>query len=251
MGALMGSSLKVGSSSSVAVEEYDPKVFDNLPLFRDSKGSLRTHRSRLRPLGGVIVHHGVEDRLGVSLLHKHFPLAPDEIITRSFDMPNRTAIMRPSKEGKPRAVPYLWRLVRQERGGFAYYPLEFVREEYAEDFRGFNLGDHVDFLLDMAHVLTEHGLQDVFGIAVPSNIRKLAQDDDELLIETTDSATRTLTVKPHLGPVPDNEELTETIWTFTASDEETVASCTGTHCAGHCKAHCLSHCVGHCHGHQQ
>jgi hypothetical protein len=239
---------------SPLVEEYNPKVFDELPLFRDSKEALRTQRSRLCPVGGAIVHNGLGERLGVSLLHKHFPLAQDEILIRSFDMPNRTVTMRPSKEGKSHAIPYLWRLVRQTSGRFSYYPLEYVREEDAEDFSDFNLGDHADFLLDMAQTLTEHGVQDVFGVAVPTNIRKLAQDDEELLIETTDHATRTLTVTPHAGPLPENEELTETIWTFSAAeeasaDEETVLGCTGTHCAGHCHGHCLSHCTGHCHGH--
>ncbi|WP_369362981.1 hypothetical protein AB5L52_06720 [Streptomyces sp. CG4] len=232
------------------VQPYTPKAFSTLPLFRDSKSALKKQRANLCPVGSVIVKHGLEEKMGVSLLHKHFPLEDGEILSRSFDTPGRTITMRPvPKQRKSNAVPYLWRAVRESGGKFAYYPLEFVEREYAEELDGFRLDEHLGLLQDMAYELEKYNLLNVFGIAT-LNITKLRENDDELLVETTDSVTRTLTVKPEPGPVPEDEELTETLWTFgpvNQANEE--AACKGTHCAGHCHGHCLGHCVGHCHSH--
>ncbi|MEU2655895.1 hypothetical protein ABZ615_11250 [Streptomyces sp. NPDC007325] len=239
------------------VQSYSPEVFDGLPLFRDSKEALRTNRARLCPLGGVILHHGFGRSMAISLLHKHFPMAENEFLLRSFDMQARTVTMRPVKEGMDRSIPYLWRAVRESKGRFSYYPLEYVRAEDAPELVGFDLADHQDFLSDMAQVLVEHDLLDLFGVAHP-NITKLRESEDELLVETTDSKNRVLTVRPEPGPPPAGDELTETLWTFSPvhqdseqgeGEEDAVLGCTGTHCAGHCHGHCLGHCVGHCHSH--
>jgi putative transposase len=62
----------------------------------------------------------------------------------------------------------------------SYFPLEFVREEDedAGDLKCFNLGDHPEFLSDMAQVLAEHDLLDVFGVAHPqiTKLRKIARN---------------------------------------------------------------------------
>src|ERR1700709_106299 len=48
-------------------------------------------------LQGVLRKFGLEKKYGVTLLHKHFDLAADEILVEHTDIENRTLVSRPEK----------------------------------------------------------------------------------------------------------------------------------------------------------
>jgi hypothetical protein len=103
---------------------------------------------------------------------------------------------------------------------------------------------------------------DLFGIAT-LNIFRIPIAHDDLLVETTDTTQRKLTVRAEPRAGQPLEELTDTLWTFTPEDEKLLGRvsghgatarepdtiCKGMHCNGHCKAHCIAHCQSHCKHH--
>src|SRR5215471_10415730 len=59
----------------------------------------------------VLERHGALQRFGITLLHQHFEMAPDEVLVESVDTENRILTMRPvSAKPNERAVETSWRL---------------------------------------------------------------------------------------------------------------------------------------------
>jgi hypothetical protein len=233
----------------VPVRPYDPDVFDRLSLFRTAKILLVHNYDRIKLLGDVIVSHQRHHLFGISLLHKHFDLHHDEIIVRHIDAPRRVAHIWPASRHTD-AVPYLWKALRDARGRLQFAPLEFVRRVDARESEAVDLTQSEPFLTAIANALAERDLLDVFGIATTSLMR-IPLAHHELLVETTDSENRKLTITPMHRSEVQVAELTETFWTFTPGpvvDIGGVIKCTGTHCTGHCKSHCKQHCYNHCIG---
>ena len=138
--------------------------------------------------------------------------------------------------------------MRDPGGRLRFAPLEFVRRRDVGELHVVDLTQHASFLTAIARVLAERDLLDLFGIST-TNIRKISLRPDELMVETTDSERRKLTITPVHRSDLKVDELTETFWTFTPGplvDIGGVLKCTGEHCTGHCNSHCINHCVGHC-----
>lgn len=61
----------------------------------------------------VLAKHGALERFGLTLLHSHFALAPNEVLVETVDVETRTLTVRPTRSGDVRAsdlVPTSWRL---------------------------------------------------------------------------------------------------------------------------------------------
>lgn len=237
---------------SSAVSKYDSDVYDRLNVFRRARQLLAKNRHHILDLGDVFVKHKVHEQYGLSLLHKHFDLFENEYLIRTLELRHGIAYMNPVPR-HTRAVPYLWRASRGPGGQWQFFPLEFLaqREEGAGQAAGFErLGA---FMLEIGEKLESLNLLDVFGIAT-TNILTLPCNDDQILVETTDSQKRLLTVQAEARADVNLRELTETLWTFRPGDDfvdlSTVAKCKN-HCFGHCKNHCKQHCKGHCKQHCQ
>lgn len=222
---------------------YEPKIFQELNEFRIAKQRLAESQEKLTELGNVICRHGRQNQVGMSLLHKHYNLHPDE---RSVEeLVDNCSYIKPQTENHwDGATPYLWKAQRNPKSrAWIYYPLEFIRhpsigaevEEKAEA-----IFSDREFLSDMAAKLFELGLTDTFGIAIPHrDVIKL--EEGEILVETTDEQTRTLTCSPALASSISLGELTQTLWKFTPKQNVNVL--------GQCVMHCNAHCHGHCRGH--
>ena len=63
----------------------------------DSAGTLSdSDRDCMDEVREVLARHGKLDRFGISLLHDHFPLSPDEILLETSDADRRTMTLRPA-----------------------------------------------------------------------------------------------------------------------------------------------------------
>ena len=59
----------------------------------------------------VLERHGALHRFGITLLHKHFDLAEDEVLLESSDVENRILVNTPTKSSSSRdALETSWRL---------------------------------------------------------------------------------------------------------------------------------------------
>jgi len=67
----------------------------------------------LAELRGVLERHGRLKRFGVTLLHRHFDTADDEILVEACDVEKRTLVIQPvakSALGASRSIQTNWRL---------------------------------------------------------------------------------------------------------------------------------------------
>ncbi len=67
----------------------------------------------LKELYGVLKRHNMHERFGVTLLHKHFPLAADEVMLEHTDAAGRRLELRPANIDSPevqRSIQTSWRL---------------------------------------------------------------------------------------------------------------------------------------------
>lgn len=68
------------------VRDYDARVFQRLNEFHLARDYLEDKRESLTELGDVICRHGLHQRVGVSLLHKHFEISENEPCASSTAM---------------------------------------------------------------------------------------------------------------------------------------------------------------------
>jgi hypothetical protein len=157
----------------------------------------------------------------------------------------------------------MWKITRGPLGSWEGSPLEFARVTPDAAYKKANFRQA--FLDDIAETLAALDLVDLFGIAI-NTAGSIAKESDQILLETTDSEKRLLTIKPEDQTRVDFAELTETLWIFSPKDQydrpeeadsgdeapevAPLKKCTGQHCVGHCKFHCKEHCVAHCKDHK-
>ncbi len=226
---------------------YDPNIFNQLNDFSIAREQLEKCQDNLWELGDLICAHNLHQEVGISLLHKHFDLKPQERLVEEF-VDNQFHI-KPCTEGNcSEMTPYLWKAEpNQESGDWNYFPLEFAHANHemlkVKDVAKSVTSNH-EFLAEMATKLSELGLTDIFGIAIIH--RDLIQlDEGEIIVETTDEAGRTLTCSATVQASIDQDKLTQTLWTFTLNESiKGAAACFLHNSCSHCVRHCL-HCLNH------
>jgi hypothetical protein len=213
-------------------QQYHQQYFVALPRFQAAKRSLESARVHLEELGSVICRYDLQDHIGISLLHKHFYISPDEQLVKEFV--GEEAYIRPRELQKDEhVVPYLWKV---ERESATYHPLEFI-DTTNRAVRGrkdaLMLANAEDFLAEMVDTLCGLGLEDVFGVSTLHGVGEIPLSDDEMLLETTDHEQRVLTLAVTSRVGVDLSDITETTWQFTAITEaEDLARCKAdNHCS--------------------
>ena len=238
--------------ADVAVKKYHPSTYDRLQVFRLARKLLSRNYHHINEIGAVFVRHNVHDRYALSLLHKHFDLFDHEYLVRTFEAREGAALMAPVPR-RTNAVAYLWKAQRGLRGVWQFVPLEFLSPHEDAERLARELEHLGPFLLDLAETLERLDVLDVFAVAT-TNILALPCSNDQILVETTDSLNRRLTVRAESRSEVLLDDLTETLWTFRPLEEIVdvglVAKCKN-HCFNHCRNHCNQHCRNHCKQHCQ
>ena len=67
----------------------------NLPSIENTNPVSVSDKSCLQDIEAVLKKHGKLERFGVTLLHKHFTLLPDEVLIEACDPETRTLTIRP------------------------------------------------------------------------------------------------------------------------------------------------------------
>ena len=205
-----------GGHSRVRMVGYDPLVYKRLSRFHLAKEMLDGQQENILELGRVIRAHGLEEIIGVNLLHKHFDLRGQEMLVREFDQ--ETASITPWQPPyDEQTIPYLWKMARGQDGE-AFYPLEFsryrehcrteVRSEYEQ------LSTRSEFLRDLARMIKKLRVAAIFGIATLHSRHFLPIRPGKTILETTDEEGRVLTLQGVEERSLDEFESTQTLWIF-------------------------------------
>jgi hypothetical protein len=174
----------------------------------------------------------------LTLLHKHFDLSAHERLVERIE--GDDIYIDPVNETDDAAtIPYLWKL------GFdklmkipSWFPLEFQHRLSAghDAVKAIeSLTANHEFLEEIAVKFQDCGVEDIFGLSILH--RDIPLKEGEILVETTDCENRSLMITALSQDEIQHEDLTETLWYFTADERVGVA--------GDCIMHCSSHCRGH------
>ena len=197
-------------------EIYNHRIFHELKGFSLAQKRLNESKEKLLELGSVICRHKLHKIVGISLLHKHFDLQPNErLVRKSID---NIHYVRPQiQESCDCLIPYLWKVGQNySLGQWSYYPLEFV-DITSIEVVGKDLSESVmknqEFLSDMAAKLSDLGLTDIFGIIIVHPI-VTGLDEEKSLFEMTNNHTRTNMCLLTSTKTLEQETATPTIWSF-------------------------------------
>lgn len=223
--------------SASMLSSYTPNVFSGLSDFCAARKYIEPSRQVLPTLGKIIRAHGLEESVGISLLHKHFEITPDERLVKTCY--TRGSSMEP-REARADFVPYSWKAGRdKESGRLCFFPTEFLADE-KRNRASLQLAGRLqaskDFLSDIGTKLCELDMEDIFGVAsLPGS--DIEVGSGQILLEETDEVNRAITVTLVSDKVlaPGVEE---TLWTFGRPSNEVEAA---LDCAGHCFGCCNSH----------
>jgi hypothetical protein len=225
------------------VRDYDAGVFQRLSEFNFARDRLEERRESLDELGEIICGHGLHDRVGVSLLHKHFEISGDELVVREFV--SNVSYIKPWKVDRLNSPsPYLWKAeINGERA--IYYPLEFcdypghLQNKVRRDLEIFNGASA--FLTAFANKLEDLGLIEVFGLMSLRSRDGFVLGEGETLLETTDEERRILTLRLARASEIEGLDTTQTLWMYRPAPRRIGAVIAGATCAVHCAGHCLAH----------
>jgi len=198
---------------------FSKQVWDGLLPFPEARRRARERLDALEEFGSIICRHGLQDVVGLALIHKHFKLAPDERLVEVFQDGGFRIV--PSAEQD--VTPYLWKVEKDPQGEWQWFPIEFVKVAGAPT-NAVELAAHLNkypaFLAELSEAFVRRGVKDIFGL---NTLHRDAVEaaPSELLIETNDAANRTLEVTAYPESVG-TEEISPTYWRVTLESTSAV-----------------------------
>jgi len=216
--------------SGLVEKPFSQMVFNALPYFEELADEHPKDLVRVQNVGRVIEKHGLEADVGVTILHKHFPLSNGEMLQARRH--NNSLVVQAAIED-PKARPYLYQFV-DSRDTLALQPLEFVA---SADVDAALLAKHnkilanADFLADSKQALNESGLLATHGLRLLSHQHSLGEGST---FEQADrSMSRTLLVTRSADTIPNSQSQVERLVTYVfRSGFIEQGNC--KHC-GHCR----------------
>eukprot|EP00808_Paulinella_micropora_P000449 g49024.t1 len=173
--------------------DYDSSVFDSLPSLHAASSALKPLRDKaLTALTEVIRQFGMEEVVGVQLLHRHFALAPSEKLLERNSEDGKTSVSSPVEVSQLSSAPTLCtpRIFALKTTPLSpsasttnsatslegWAPCEFTTEPAAAKLSK-ALFANTDFLHTYAKTLVGLNLQDVLGLGLmdPVMLRLLKQ----------------------------------------------------------------------------
>lgn len=157
--------------SAVWVNAYRPDLFDALSHFDDIRDLPETVAPFVEELLHIIAYYGMEKDVGVSLLHKHFNLNPDEILLElpfglSGSVPAPGAQMSGTAPHRidtapSDILPYMFTF-----DDLMPIPLEFTVNSTSLERKLQNLRANGDFVTDFVAILERTGMVGVLGFQI-------------------------------------------------------------------------------------
>jgi hypothetical protein len=88
-----------------------PMQWAAIPDISEAESLTQADKDCLREVRDVLSRFGCLDRFGLTLIHKHFDIAPDEILVETIDVENRTLTVQPvRREVMSTAIETQWQL---------------------------------------------------------------------------------------------------------------------------------------------
>jgi hypothetical protein len=209
---------------------FDEQMYAQLPSVQEAHQSIKQRWDRFesfaRDASQALAGSGIEHDIGVCLLHRHFAVAPGELMLEDLQHLNAGRALvtsaRPPPPGPPIA-PTRWGLVAGESPAFvpSFVPLEFSSDPAVAHI-GRRLANRLGVVESLGTLLKQHGLDDILGIAV---LRRdgLTAGRQEIYVEDTQGDASVMTVQRQ-GDM-DFTSLVETGWMLMSGKASANAAC--------------------------
>jgi hypothetical protein len=209
--------------------------YNSLPPIEEASKTLNeVQGDYLYMLGQLLVKYGVQSRLGISLVHRHFRLEDDEQLIRLRVRQSDEVVSTVFKNGLPdsrivkdynlvtpkssKLIPYMC-IVRES--GIVPYEYCCTEEEEA-DILYFNVLSRIDddFLAEWTTILDRLQMVDKLGLAI-------LEDNPVIRFEALCSDQRVTICKPgQVTTGSDESQYITTVWMASGSPLEKCSSCT-------------------------
>lgn len=185
---------------------YETFQFNSLPDFELASRRPDSVLRMAQSCGRVLCRYGCQELLAICLLHKHFDLEPNERLVRTLGRRKRAHAVPIATKAAGDVIPWIWRF-SEGTSGPGWYPLEYVQSSPSG--RGlYTLLERCDPVFDeLALVLQQNALEDVFGVSALYADEGLQVDDHEHTVETSSIRPRrlNLTVSPRVDNDSDDD----------------------------------------------
>ena len=196
------------------LQSYHPQAYSKLPDFFQAKQMLLHCETQIKELGEILKKHNLSKYFGVSLLHKHFNLYQDEILSRKIE--NNIMTVSPIQNTNQK-VGYIWAYSKIESNDpYGLYPVEFISDCSTTPFTmdaNILLCQSSDFVRDYFYALSCFGLCEYLGLGIiPKNLFQM--NDSDTIMESDNLKQRKLIL--NVVPVKSLEGIdsTQTLWSF-------------------------------------
>ncbi|KAK2758697.1 hypothetical protein FQN54_003387 [Arachnomyces sp. PD_36] len=188
-------------------------AYDSLPSLPDARDAMIEKKGRDfidGPLRKFFYEQGVQDKLGVRLLHRHFDMNPNErlVEVRKTSFPIQVGASAepviPWHAGN--IVPQTYRFV-----GNSLVPCEFAWEEGQYPTGDLGLGEQ--FTGQLNQLLEEHDMKDLLGVC-----RRTPEDTSHLSMEVTHGRVNVMVPQEEAAP-----EHVEAFWAYNQDGLEKAA----------------------------
>lgn len=195
--SLISINLECEATMAVSILPYSLEYYNSLPDLLEARERFQSARASdflFIEIGQLLVHHGVENVIGVVLLHNHFPLEQHEMLVTfgSVTVPVATPL--------PDVGASSWRFVK---GGIA--PYEFIQPATKMSLNG----QMESFLIEFRALLEKLGLTDILGICFlkPGSLNEPA---------TTEFSAGRANITLDFDLAPDDDDVVDAMWRFSS-----------------------------------
>lgn len=216
-----------------SLKPYSPTLYSELPLLEDNEFLPHKAPEAVTRIGGVLAGASLNGIVGISLLHRHFDLNPEESLLRRCT-PTQV-IARPATASVQR-FPCNWKFVTTD-GEIEIYPIEFIEcSKQTQDL--LNNSDRVEanlrVLTMIGAILQEYDLMNCIGLGLlfPNE----STNNDLVPIERTDEIERVSVIERSRR----SPESIETLWSFDQTSTTAWICRAACYCHAGCKKKHLS-----------
>jgi hypothetical protein len=151
---------------------YAPAIFGSLPEFEVALESKPVVEASVIEAAAVFQKHGLAESVGLSMLHRHFPLEEGEILVES--PVGSTSFIRPEHSALPVKAdlqPYMFRLVETAEG-FVLAPLEYAPAHIIDSEKLAALVCNSRFVNEIGALIRKHKVSEITqsALAAPCTV---------------------------------------------------------------------------------
>jgi hypothetical protein len=213
-------------------------IYDNFLSQEAARQRAESLLHHVEAIGGVICARGLEDLLGVSLLHKHFVLKEDEELVGGIQKGYWCS--EPTRVSPLALKPMNWKLDQGSNANSSWRAIEYFAPT-PELARKAQSADHViqdsEFWAEVADLVGSHRLQDTFGIALLDHTTS-PLNPGLIWFEVSSESARRMVVCQVLPQSTQAFSPGTTVWSFSPNGTDSPSFATAVKACAHGNSRC-------------